>query len=427
MAIVPWTNAVNMGSAGLADNVRGTPTPGVAIQSATWKSGAAVNISAITKANPGVVTTSSNHGLVNGDALYITGVKGMTSVNNIEYIVHNKTNTTFELWDTGGNKIDTSSASKYTSAGTVQKCLTLLCEMAITTSSAHGYTAGDFMYNVGTNGLSSPTDFDGLETVGTVLSPTSFIWPNVFGPKENAYTSAGTTYCTKYGCNYYYFPNAAGTSTLYQANYCATERTTNAYTDTAPSTTPLGFNYTSSAGACITQAIQPLTSDRTTLHNLVQTLTAAGSTAGHLGLAWGWYMVAPNFGYLWPSSQPATYGRANLIKAVILMTDGQFNLQYCNGVLDSDAGSGTGNIDCTSPNGNSLTQAQALCDAIKAPTNDIVLYTVGFYLGSDTASLNFLKGCATAPSDFFQADSPTALNNAFTSIAQNLNDLRISK
>jgi len=68
-----------------------------------------------------------------------------------------------------------------------------------------------------------------------------------------------------------------------------------------------------------------------------------------------------------------------------------------------------------------------ICNAIKATSNDIILYTVGFYLGSDTASLNFLKSCATAPSDFFQADSGTDLSNAFTAIAQNLNNLRLSK
>jgi len=427
MAIVPWTNAVNLGTAALANNVRGTPTPGVALQSATWKSGSAVNISGITKANPAVVTTSTNHGLSNGDPVYITGVKGMTSVNGSEYIVTNKTANTFQLYDTSGNKVDTTGASSYTSKGTVQKCLTALCEIVITTASPHGYVAGDIINNVGTSGLSSPVDFDGVETVGTVLSTTSFVWPNVFGPAENAYSSGGTTYCTKYGCVYYYFPNAAGTNTLYQANNCATERTTNAYTDAKPSTTWLGFNYTSNASACITQVVQPLTSDKTALHNLVKTLTATGSTAGHLGLAWGWYMVAPNFGYLWPSSAPAAYGRANLIKAVILMTDGQFNEQYCNGVLDSDVGSGTGNINCTSPNGDSHAQAVNICNAIKAASNDIILYTVGFYLGNDTASLNFLKSCATAPSDFFQADSSTDLSNAFTAIAQNLNNLRISK
>jgi hypothetical protein len=186
----------------------------------------------------------------------------------------------------------------------------------------------------------------------------------------------------------------------------------------------------STSADCIGQPIQPLTTNKTTLHNLANSLIAANSTAGHLGLAWGWYMISPNFGYLWPAaSQPSVYARANLVKAVILMTDGQFNMQYCQGVLSNDSlqGSSSTQINCPSPNGQSHDQAVALCNAIKTPANDVVLYTVGFYLGGDTASLNFLRDCATSPADFFQADSGTDLTAAFSTIAQKLNDLRISK
>ena len=427
MAIVPWTNAVNMGSSSLANNVRGTPTPGVTISSVTWSSGTSTSISAITQAKPGVITIGSTTGLSNNTWVYISGVKGMTQINGeIGQIASLNTSTkTFSL-NVGGTNLNTKSNngySAYTSNGTVTKCLMPNCEELVTTSSNHGLNTNDYAYILSVSGMTSFTS-----TVWQITKQTATTYTaNGSSPANGIRTSGGTSYCAQYGCIYYYFANAAGSHTLYQANNCATERTTNAYTDTAPSTTPLGFNYTSSAGACITQSIQPLTSSRTTLHNLVKTLTASGSTAGHLGLAWGWYMVAPNFGYLWPASQPAAYGRANLVKAVILMTDGQFNLQYCNGVLDSDAGSGTGDINCTSPNGNSRAQAQSICDAIKAPANDIILYTVGFYLGNDTDSLNFLKGCASADSDFFQADSGTDLSNAFTAIAQNLNNLRISK
>ena len=47
-------------------------------------------ISAITKANPGVVTATS-HGYSNGDRVFISGVVGMTEVNNREFTVANKT------------------------------------------------------------------------------------------------------------------------------------------------------------------------------------------------------------------------------------------------------------------------------------------------------------------------------------------------
>jgi len=44
-------------------------------------------ISSITQANPAVVTTSTDHGLVTGDEIRITGVIGMTQVNDREFVI----------------------------------------------------------------------------------------------------------------------------------------------------------------------------------------------------------------------------------------------------------------------------------------------------------------------------------------------------
>ena len=44
-------------------------------------------ISSITQANPAVVTTSTDHGLVTGDEIRITGVIGMTEVNDREFVI----------------------------------------------------------------------------------------------------------------------------------------------------------------------------------------------------------------------------------------------------------------------------------------------------------------------------------------------------
>lgn len=77
-------------------------------------------ITAITKANPGVVTAGT-HGYENGDEVYITGVGGMTEVNGKYFLVANKTSTTFELTDQDGNNVDTSSFTTYTSGGSVSR------------------------------------------------------------------------------------------------------------------------------------------------------------------------------------------------------------------------------------------------------------------------------------------------------------------
>ena len=69
-------------------------------------------ISAITKANPAVVTSNS-HGMSNGDRVYITGVVGMTEVNNREFTVAGSTTNTFQL-----SGVNSSAFTAYGSAGT---------------------------------------------------------------------------------------------------------------------------------------------------------------------------------------------------------------------------------------------------------------------------------------------------------------------
>lgn len=79
--------------------------------------GAAVNITGITKANPGVVTAAS-HGFANGDSVIITGVAGMTEVNNRRFVVANATTNTFEL-----SGVNTTSYTTYSSGGSVAEII----------------------------------------------------------------------------------------------------------------------------------------------------------------------------------------------------------------------------------------------------------------------------------------------------------------
>ena len=81
-------------------------------------------ITAITKANPAVVTSSS-HGYSNGDEVVITAVGGMTEVNGKRFLVADKTTNTFELQDKDGVDIDSSSFTTYTSGGVSNKVFEL--------------------------------------------------------------------------------------------------------------------------------------------------------------------------------------------------------------------------------------------------------------------------------------------------------------
>ena len=75
------------------------------------------NVSAITKANPGVLTSSS-HGLTNGDEVYLYNTGGgMTELVARNYLIANSTTNTFTLTDLFGNAINTTGFTTYTGSG----------------------------------------------------------------------------------------------------------------------------------------------------------------------------------------------------------------------------------------------------------------------------------------------------------------------
>lgn len=81
-------------------------------------------ISGATKANPCVVT-DTGHGYANGDEIYITGVVGMTELNNKFYLVASKSTDAYSLTDVGGTNINSSSFTTYGSAGTSAQTIEL--------------------------------------------------------------------------------------------------------------------------------------------------------------------------------------------------------------------------------------------------------------------------------------------------------------
>jgi Flp pilus assembly protein TadG len=234
--------------------------------------------------------------------------------------------------------------------------------------------------------------------------------------------TAGTS--TSPGFANYKF-NYGGSNKTYVGTKCVTERIgTAAYTDAAASSNKVGRLYLATSAACDGIAkIVPLTSNRTTLHTVVNSLVATGGTAGQVGLSWGWYMISPNFGLWSGASTPAAYPAAGvrLKKIAVFMTDGDFNTAYCNGVIGLNYG--TPGV-CNATNGDPTVQAQTLCTAMKA--QNITVYTIGFQLPS-AAAVNFMNNCASGSSKFYDAANEADLQAAFAEIAQNLLDLRVSK
>jgi len=79
-------------------------------------------ITGITNANPGAVTVTSvtptnSMTLVNGMTVTISGVVGMIGLNTNRFIVAGISGTTFKLYDTFGNPVDTTSLGTYVSGG----------------------------------------------------------------------------------------------------------------------------------------------------------------------------------------------------------------------------------------------------------------------------------------------------------------------
>jgi hypothetical protein len=84
------------------------------------------NITAVTQANPAVVTITS-HTFTNGDRIFISGVAGMTQLNNREFTVANTTANTFEL-----SGIDSTGFDAYTSGGTAAKIVEVTTTYSVT-------------------------------------------------------------------------------------------------------------------------------------------------------------------------------------------------------------------------------------------------------------------------------------------------------
>ncbi len=291
--------------------------------------------------------------------------------------------------------------------------------VVITTAANHGFKTDDIVYISGVSGMGQINNM-GFKV--TYKSANSFSI-GVDGTRYGSYSGSGTVYSTCLGCQYYGFTSAGGSVMAFPVSTCVSERTTNAYTDAPPSTTALGYNY-SAPGSCIDDTIIPLSTNRSALHALVDGLSASGGTAGHIGVAWAWYMLAPNFSYLWPSaSQPAAYKQDNYLKVAIIMTDGAFNTAYCNGVISNDSAYSSSNINCNAPNGSSASQAKKMCTAMKAA--GIIVYTVGFQVGSDASALDVLNNCATDSSHAYFPANGGDLKTAFHDIAQQITNLRV--
>lgn len=421
-SIVPYSVAVNVGD--YADDVRGAITPGWTISNAAWQVGSSKSISGATKANP-VVITSNGHGFTNGDRVRITGVSGMTQLNNKIYTVASASTNTFQLSGVNGTGYST-----YSSSGTIRECINTNCEVTVTAND-HGLSDNDYVVIKSVSGMTQINN--GSNSAWQVFNVTddTFALTGSVGYNYGAYTGNGTAYCAVAGCEYFRFLNqSSNAQRVHRISDCATERTgAEAYTDAAPAGAPVGLGYLSTSNPCPGNELVPLTSDKTLLGDAIDDLSTGGSTAGHMGAAWGFYTLSPTFGSIFPAdSIPSTYGRPKLYKFAMFMTDGDFNSSFCQGVLSRTSTSGSGSsadkINCNSENGNSFTQAAEYCTAMKEA--GIKVYTVGFEVSSQQLQ-DALTDCATSSSYAYFPSGSEELIEVFQEIGNSINEVRLVK
>lgn len=213
---------------------------------------------------------------------------------------------------------------------------------------------------------------------------------------------------------------AASVSNGTSTDGCVVERKgTDAATDDYPSgadalpgvTAPYGY-YT-----CSPNPVMPLRgkSQSNAIKSALDSFTPNGGTAGHIGTAWGWYLLSPSWAGLFATpNKPAAYSTSDTIKAVLLMSDGEFNLSYLNGA----------STDMTAMTDESYAQFQALCTGMK--DKKVVVYMVGFGIPNARA-VTEMQTCASGDKHFFQAVTGNELKDAFKQIATQLKSMRLTK
>lgn len=231
--------------------------------------------------------------------------------------------------------------------------------------------------------------------------------------------------------------NATTTRRIYCSNqtsgsnrYCYEE-------DTVQHAPIYTYDITSTKGPntyCPASAVTRMTNQRTTLNTAINGLTAVGGTHIPLGAVWGWRMLSPDWRGLWGGTMdannlPLNYNTDLMIKAMVLMTDGE-NTMYNN----ADGAYGYTSQNHTGMTSTPYTDAKAalrldaklesICTAMKQ--KGIVVYVVVLAVAEANVKPQ-VRNCASQPDYYFNSPDAASLRQAFRTIGDSLANLRISR
>ena len=181
---------------------------------------------------------------------------------------------------------------------------------------------------------------------------------------------------------------------------------------------------------CTSAALQPLSTDKTTIKNAINSMVAEGNTSIMEGAMWGWRTLSPGE----PFTEGRAYNTQNNQKFLILMTDGQntyaSNSKFTKSLYSLYGYVDRGHLGTTSTNNSNVTSAMddrtlQACTNIKAA--GITIFSVAFQVAGDSGvALDLLQACATDKNHYYAPGNDAELQDAFNAIGQEISELRIS-
>ena len=157
--------------------------------------------------------------------------------------------------------------------------------------------------------------------------------------------------------------------------------------------------------SCPTE-LTPLTDNPMRLRQRINQFQASGATRTDFGLLWGWRTISNRWTNLWRGSPDLPSDDERVVKAVVLMTDGQ-------------------NVPSFSPLNTQQVDRRLATICRNVKSEGIQIFTITF---DAPRSLDPLyRQCASSADNFFRSPTRAALEDAFRTIGRELAALRVSR
>ncbi len=200
-------------------------------------------------------------------------------------------------------------------------------------------------------------------------------------------------------------------------NGCGDPRSGAEATNDAPPSTELFPEYAPTVSGwrppdygCPETPMLPLTAEKTTVVDKINSLVAFGNTRTDVGMVWGWRALSPSWRGVWPGDPtlPLDYNTPLMDKVAIIMTDGENTPWLTGDPLTQD---------------ETNDQLEAECQAMK--DQGIIIYTITFQAPAELDPI--FSACATTPDHHFISPTNEDLVSTFQVIGAMLSNLRISE